>query len=186
MGQRTQILVIKESKEGKRNCTFMHNQWGYGRQMYLAVIDLFMQDYNRDKFITSFLEPAKIATNDKFYDVTDEVPSEVLEGVDPEKFETIKEVFEYGDNNNGGCVIYMKEREITEQTQFKIGFLLGQADIYDGEDESCYGNDREAFARWLSPSEYGRMNGGNDFSDEDFTQIYRMFCKYFEIESFTD
>ena len=51
MGQTTQVLVIKENNEGVKKATFFHNQWGYGRVMYLGFMDLFMQDYA--KAITS-------------------------------------------------------------------------------------------------------------------------------------
>ena len=106
MGQRTQVLVIKENRKGERRCTFLHNQWGFGRSMYMALIDMYLQDYHKDTCSRgyNFLKPVLVATDDNFYDITDEVPTKVLEDVNPDRFATIKRVFDFGDNNNGGMV----------------------------------------------------------------------------------
>ena len=190
MGQRTQVLVIKENNKKERKVTFLHNQWGFGRKMYMALMDMFFQDYHKDTFKRgySFLSPAKVATSSSFYDCTDEVPTKVLEDVDPNNFASMVRVFDYGDNNNGGLVIYVKEKKTGYSTSnFKIGFLLGLEDTYhkyeDGE-EINVGHDEKPFLRWLTPEEYGKMNGGSDYSDEKFVRIFMRFCRYFGIKFF--
>lgn len=187
MGQRTQVLVIKEKNNGEKKSHFFHIQWGFGRVMYLGLIDLFMQDYFKDTFSEDydFLD-CKFATNNKAYDISDEVPKEVLDRANIDDLESIKEVFEYGDNNNGGMVVHIKENETEyDGAEFKVGFLLGSEDTsgeYEGEKYN-EGNDAEAFARWLTPQEYGTMNGGSDYSDKKFVKICTDFFKYFGIKT---
>lgn len=188
MGQRTQVLVIKENNKKQKKCYFFHYQWGFGRVMYMGLMDLFMQDYNKETFDRdyNFLD-CKFGTNKKFYDITNEVPQKVLDAVDVKNFDTIKAVFEHGDNNNGGMVVYIKENKTEYHgSRFKVGFLLGYEDTegeYEGEIYN-EGNDKEAFARWLSPEEYGRMNGGNEYSDKQFVAMFKKFCRYFGIKFF--
>lgn len=187
MGQRTQVLVIKESNKGIKKAHFFHNQWGFGRVMYLGLMDLFLQDYSKDTFQKdyNFLD-CKFATNSKFYNETEYVSDEVLENVDINDISSIRKVFDYGDNNNGGMVVYIKEDEVEySNSKFKIGFFLGSEDTESEWDGKVYneGNDKEAFARWLTPEEYGRMNGGSKYSDTEFVKIFNDFCKYFEIET---
>lgn len=190
MGQRTQVLVIKENNKKERKVTFLHNQWGYGRKMYMALMDMFFQDYHKDTFKRgySFLSPAEVATSSSFCDCTDEVPTKVLENVDPNNFASIVHVFDYGDNNNGGLVIYIKEKKTEYSTSnFKIGFLLGLEDTYrkyENGEEINVGHDEKPFLRWLTPEEYGKMNGGSNYSDEKFVRIFMRFCRYFGIKFF--
>lgn len=195
MGQRVQVLVIKENKKGERKSTFFHHQWGFGRLMYMGLIDLVMSDYNKETFKKDydFLAPARFGTNEKFYDTTNEVPRKVLEDVDPENFATIAHVFDWGDNNNGGMVVHIKENKEHDyySSDFKVGFLLGPEDThgkYTGRDgsekEYNIGNDDVEFSRWLTPAEYGKMNGGSDYSDDKFIKLFTDFCEYFDVEFF--
>ena len=190
MGQRVQVLVIKENKRGERKATFFHHQWGIGRAMYFGLLDLFMQDYYKDIFRKdyNYLNRPRFVTNEKYYDITDDVPRKVLEDINPDDFATMVHVFDWGDNNNGGLVVYMKEDKKCEYhtSDFKIGFLLGPEDthsVYEDEEYNI-GNDDKAFARWLTPAEFGALNINSDYSDEEFIQIFIDFCKYFEITFF--
>lgn len=186
MGQRTQVLVIKENNKGEKSCHFFHCQWGFGRVMYLGLMDLFMQDYSKHIHENgyNFLN-CKFATTSEFRDITDEVPQNVLDCADISNLNTIRDVFDYGDNNNGGMVVYIKENEKEYKvSDFKVGFLLGEEDTECGWDGKVYneGNDKEAFSRWLTPQMYGRMNGGSNYSDSDFVKMFSSFCRYFGIE----
>lgn len=191
MGQRVQVLVIKENKKGERKSTFFYHGWGIGRAMYFGLLDLFMQDYYKDTFRKGYdyLSPARFGTSEKYSDITANVPRKVLEDIDPDQFATIAHVFDWGDNNNGGMVVYMKENKEYDYytSDFKVGFLLGPEDthcVYDNGEEFNIGNDDESFARWLTPEEYGKMNGGSGYSDEEFVKIFNDFCRYFEITFF--
>lgn len=186
MGQRTQILVIRENNKGEKNVKFYHHQWGFGRVMYLALMDAYMNDYNKESFKSgyNFLNNKDFTTNDKIHDVTTDVPKEVLNAVDITDFETIKNVFEFGDNNNGGLVISIKEgNKHYDGADFKIGFLLGKEDSYTYDNKTNEQIDIEKpFSRYLTPQEYGKMNGGCSYSDEKFVKMFTDFCEYFGIE----
>ena len=191
MGQRTQIIVIKENNKGEVRKTVWHHQWGFGRIMYLALMSLYIGDYNKDTwaegydfFNTSFpLIP-------KLINVTDEVPKDILEQANVNDLASIRQVIDYCDNNNGAMVVYIKENPTENYltSQFKVGFLMGLEDeyytsTYDNETYNKRNIGEKAFSRWLTPVEYGRINGGNEYSDEDFIEMVYKFCEYFEIET---
>lgn len=191
MGQRTQIIVIKENNKGEVRKTVWHHQWGFGRIMYLALMSLYIGDYNKDTwaegydfFNTSFpLIP-------KLINVTDEVPKDILEQANVNDLASIRQVIDYCDNNNGAMVVYIKENPTENYltSQFKVGFLMGLEDEYytSTSDNKTYNKrniGEKPFSRWLTPVEYGRINGGNKYSDEDFIEMVYKFCEYFEIET---
>ena len=190
MGQRTQIIVIKENNKGEVRKTVWHHQWGFGRIMYLALMSLYIGDYNKDTwaegydfFNTSFpLIP-------KLINVTDEVPKDILEQANVNDLASIRQVIDYCDNNNGAMVVYIKENPTNYMTsQFKVGFLMGLEDeyytsTYDNKTYNKRNIGEKPFSRWLTPVEYGRINGGTKYSDENFTEMVYKFCEYFEIET---
>ena len=190
MGQRTQIIVIKENNKGEVRKTVWHHQWGFGRIMYLALMSLYIGDYNKDTwaegydfFNTSFpLIP-------KLINVTDEVPKDILEQANVNDLASIRQVIDYCDNNNGAMVVYIKENPTNYMTsQFKVGFLMGLEDEYytSTYDDKIYNKrniGEKPFSRWLTPVEYGRINGGNKYSDENFIEMVYKFCEYFKIET---
>lgn len=182
-------MVIKEDNKGNRKCSFYHHQNGFGRVMYLALMDMVMTDYNKDNTFSDdydFFKTMEFHTNPKLHDITDEVPEEVYEAVDLMDIKTIKDVFDYGDNNNGGMVIYVRQGEMNYSiSKFKIGFMLG--------DEECSRWDEttnmfieldKPFSRWVSPSEYGVRNMGSNYSDPTFVKMFNDFCNYFGVETF--
>lgn len=191
MGQRTQIIVIKENNKGEVRKTVWHHQWGFGRIMYLALMSLYISDYNKDTwaegydfFNTSFpLIP-------KLINVTDAVPKDILEQANVNDLASIRQVIDYCDNNNGAMVVYIKENPTENYltSQFKVGFLMGLEDeyytsTYDNKTYNKRNIGEKPFSRWLTPVEYGRINGGNKYSDEDFIEMVYKFCEYFEIET---
>ena len=191
MGQRTQIIVIKENNKGEVRKTVWHHQWGFGRIMYLALMSLYIGDYNKDTwaegydfFNTSFpLIP-------KLINVTDEVPKDILEQANVNDLASIRQVIDYCDNNNGAMVVYIKENPTENYltSQFKVGFLMGLEDeyytsTYDNKTYNKRNIGEKPFSRWLTPVEYGRINGGNKYSDENFIEMVYKFCEYFKIET---
>ena len=191
MRQRTQIIVIKENNKGEVRKTVWHHQWGFGRIMYLALMSLYIGDYNKDTwaegydfFNTSFpLIP-------KLINVTDEIPKDILGQANVDNLASIRRVIDYCDNNNGAMVVYIKENPTENYltSQFKVGFLMGLEDeyytsTYDNKTYNKRNIGEKPFSRWLTPVEYGRINGGNKYSDENFTEMIYKFCEYFEIET---
>ena len=191
MGQRTQIIVIKENNKGEVRKTVWHHQWGFGRIMYLALMSLYIGDYNKDTwaegydfFNTSFpLIP-------KLINVTDEIPKDILGQANVDNLASIRRVIDYCDNNNGAMVVYIKENPTENYltSQFKVGFLMGLEDeyytsTYDNKTYNKRNIGEKPFSRWLTPVEYGRINGGNKYSDDSFIEMIYKFCEYFEIET---
>ena len=191
MGQRTQIIVIKENNKGEVRKTVWHHQWGFGRIMYLALMSLYIGDYNKDTwaegydfFNTSFpLIP-------KLINVTDEIPKDILGQANVDNLASIRRVIDYCDNNNGAMVVYIKENPTENYltSQFKVGFLMGLEDeyytsTYDNKTYNKRNIGEKPFSRWLTPVEYGRINGGNKYSDENFIEMVYKFCEYFKIET---
>lgn len=178
MGQRTQILVVKENGKGEVKKTFWHHQWGYGRNMYLALMSLYIADYSKETFDKryDFFKTA-FPTIPGLYNITNDVPKKVLDAANINNLATIKRLFDYGDNNNGGMVVYIKEDPDGPylSSDFKVGFLLG--------DEDKEENGEIAFSRWLTPAEYGSMNGGCKYSNKEFIEIVEKFCNYFGIKN---
>lgn len=189
MGQRTQILLVKNKKDGTRSVNLYHLQWGFGRQMYLALMDLFISDYCKDTWLKDYsydkdVFPKSVAALNRENNRYD-LPAEIVQNLDLGDIQTVKDVFEYADNNNGGLVIEMTESgDGYGMSDYKIAFLLGYEDTESEYDSEVYhkGNDKEAFSRYLTPAEYGRMNGGSSYSDEKFVKMFQAFCDYFEIE----
>ena len=194
MGQRTQIIVIKENNKGEVRKTVWHHQWGFGRIMYLALMSLYIGDYNKDTwaegydfFNTSFpLIP-------KLINVTDEIPKDILGQANVDNLASIRRVIDYCDNNNGAMVVYIKENPTENYltSQFKVGFLMGFEDeyctsTYDNKTYNKRNIGEKPFSRWLTPVEYGRINGGNKYSDENFIEMVYKFCEYFKIETLKD
>ena len=86
MGQRTQILVIKENNKGERQAEFYHHQWGYGRNMYLAFMDCVIKDYGKDTWQNDYdFFKAHGIEGGKWYNCTEDVPKNVLQAADPRK-----------------------------------------------------------------------------------------------------
>lgn len=191
MGQRTQIIVIKKDCEGKVKKTVWHHQWGFGRNMYLALLSLHIADYSKDTFSKDYdFFDTSFPTIPKLYNVTEEIPKEILEQADVNSLASIRQVFDYCDNNNGGMVIQITENtDNYNPSQFKIGFLMGYEDEYctSADNKEVYNPENfgeKPFSRWLTPEEYGRINGGKRYSDIDFIEMIRKYCNYFGIETF--
>lgn len=191
MGQRTQIIVIKENNKGEVRKTVWHHQWGFGRIMYLALMSLYIGDYNKDTWVEGYdFFNTSFPLIPKLINVTDEVPKDILEQANVDNLASIRRVIDYCDNNNGAMVVYIKENPTEKYltSQFKVGFLMGLEDeyytsTYDNKTYNKRNIGEKPFSRWLTPVEYGRINGGNKYSDEDFIEMVYKFCEYFEIET---
>lgn len=186
MGQRTQIIVVKENNKGEKAIYGFHDQWGYGRSMYFAFMDIFMEDYGKDVFREGydFLAAPKMETRanvdrlDYFKEIEKHSPNVMsrCKALDRESLALL--IQSRCDNNNGALVVHIKEDEVRyHPSNFKIGFLLGRED-------ATY--KQEAFNRWLTPIEYGKLNGGASYSDAEFCKIFDDFCQYCEVEYLKD
>lgn len=50
MGQRTQMLIQTVNNKGEKKNRLYHFQWGFGRTMFLQLMDLYLSDYFKDCF----------------------------------------------------------------------------------------------------------------------------------------
>ena len=191
MGQRTQIIVIKENNKGEVRKTVWHHQWGFGRIMYLALMSLYIGDYNKDTWAEGYdFFNTSFPLIQKLINVTDEIPKDILGQANVNDLASIRQVIDYCDNNNGAMVVYIKENPTENYltSQFKVGFLMGLEDeyytsTYDNKTYNKRNIGEKPFSRWLTPVEYGRINGGNKYSDENFIEMVYKFCEYFEIDT---
>ena len=191
MGQRTQIIVIKENNKGEVRKTVWHHQWGFGRIMYLALMSLYIGDYNKDTWAEGYdFLNTSFPLIPKLINVTDEIPKDILGQANVDNLASIRRVIDYCDNNNGAMVVYIKENPTENYltSQFKVGFLMGLEDeyytsTYDNKTYNKRNIGEKPFSRWLTPVEYGRINGGNKYSDENFIEMVYKFCEYFEIDT---
>ena len=176
MGQRTQVLIIKENNKGVKDTTVWHIQFGFGRVMPLILIENIIQEYFKDTFKKDydFLNTG-FDSIPKMFRIDNSIPSEILKNANIDDFASIVRVFDYCDNNNGGMVLYIKENETPYlRSEIKVGFLLGEEDVYRKKDK--------AFSQWLNVAEYCKKNSGKDYSDTEFSTIMSKFCSYFEIK----
>lgn len=164
MGQRTQVLLQVIDKDNKQKNRVYHFQWGFGRVMPLHLIDLFITDY----FTDTKDEKYSIFNNHKLkenaLDITKRLPKKLLASIDIDNMEQINNVFDYCDNNNGAMVIQVREKH-DDDNQFTIGFLL-----------------TTNFSTYVSPKEYMEKNGGSQYSDSGFAELFESFIKYFKID----
>lgn len=173
MGQRTQVILIKEKKDGKKNVNVFHLQWGYGRIMYLMLMDIINVDYNKSENDILNVMPNK---NGSWTDMTPYLKKnkpELLKNADINCFQSVYDIINVCENNNGALVISMKEYENFYPSIFKIGFILGKEDVFKVHiDQTDY----------VSPKDYAKLNGGSKYSDSEFFEAMDKFYKYFGVE----
>lgn len=205
MGQRTQVLIIKHSKNGQKQVDFYHCQWGYGRCMYLAVMYLYIRYYNtsvyqyeksddktweerkRDMATRFLLQHGTLDGLGNFYHENKNPEfkrqyQDILDKADINDFESIWNACLCGDNNNGWCVIDITPgQDEYDNPHFKIGWILGTEEtMYCDRWGNCKTN--KYYKQWMTSEEYGKLNGGSNFSDKKFIKMFRAFCDYFDIE----
>lgn len=152
MGQRTNVIIVTENINGRRNVKVYHDQWGIGRKSYLDLMTISNAVYNLDydgdicseiflpKNVTRAVQIYELEYdgdgccyqfNDKEDDrlIRDDAPG-WIDWFYPEKIgEFIKD---YCDNNNGGMVVYIKEWKeegaYRPDQKIEVKWLLGTED----------------------------------------------------------
>lgn len=207
MGQRTQMLVIKRAENGEKRVSFYHNQWGFGRCMFLGVMELFIQYYNSDEY--SFGSNAKerarnflfgvgkldykgsnfvnelSPTNKWDKDYWDKQIDKV-KAVDIDDLNSVLQVCECGDNNNGWCVVEITQgKEAYDKPNFRIGWLLGNEETSHTDK---FGNIMRNlyYHKWVTSEQYAKLNGGHNYSDNKFSKMFCEFRDYFEIKEMAE
>ena len=178
MGQRTQMLIQTVNNKGEKKNHLYHFQWGFGRTMFLQLMDLFINDYFKDTFKRGYSVFDVTRLTNKASDITEEV--EIPEDLDITDIEQIKKVFKQCDNNNGGMVIQVNENDPSYSAfNYKVGLLLGSEETYDYENDKI---SEEPFSRYVSYQEYFDKAGGQFCGVPSFVKMWEGFVEFAEIE----
>ena len=178
MGQRTQMLIQTVNNKSEKRNRIYHFQWGFGRTMFLQLMDLFLSDYFKDVFKKNYSVFDVTRLTKKAYDITDEV--EIPENLDVTDIEQIKSVFKQCDNNNGGMVIQVLESDTDyEGFGYKVGLILGPKETWDYENETEI---EKPFSRYVSYQEYFEKAGGKFCTEPSFAKMWQGFIEFAEIE----
>ena len=176
MGQRTQMIIQRVNNKGMKRTDIWHLQWGYGRQMYLRLMALLIQDYFKDTFQEGydFLDNSKeVAKMTHAEDMSDEFGDEekrILNELDFADARKVGEVFSsMCDNNNGGVFIRITENE-TDYRESKIEFAFMQGRESGGR-----------YDKFITLEKYGKVEGEN-YADKEFIAMFKSFVTYFDMK----
>ena len=192
MGQRTAFLIKRTFWNGKVNIRLVHHQWGIGRVMHNHFIRDFME------MVTDRSYPRK--TLKDFMKIIDDEGSLYLERnfrknslsiPDVWDKKVIKRYFNRTDNNNGGMIIEITEKQSEKEPygldidDLKIGFIVGWEECeYDYKTEKWLGD--EPFERLYTGEEYVKISCSGKYAYPEFLEMWRGFINQYEIEEVTD
>ena len=173
MAQRTQMLIQTVNNKGEKKNRLYNFQWGFGRTMFLQLMDLYLSDYFKDCFQRDYSVFDVTKLTKHAYDITKD--TDIPEDLDITDVEQIKKVFKQCDNNNGGMVIQVNENNLSYSAfNYKVGLLLGS--------EETYKSIEEPFSRYVSYQEYFDKAGGYFCGLPSFVKMWEGFVKFAEIE----
>lgn len=192
MGQRTAFLIKRTYWNGKVNIRLVHHQWGIGRVMHNHFIKAFFE------MITNNYYPAK--TLKDFMTIIDDEHSLYKEqnfrkGSKriPDIFDkkVIKRYFSKTDNNNGGMIIDIKEKQSDKEPyllkieDLKIGFVAGDEECnYDYDLEKYIGE--KPFEKLYTGEEYVKISCGGEYAYPEFINMWNGFIRQYGIEEVAD
>lgn len=178
MGQRTQVILQKVNNQGKKDNKVYHFQWGFGRTMFLQLMDLFITDYFKDTWEKSYSFFEDIVLKERATDITQEV--DFPKNFDASDIEQVKSIINQCHNNNGCMVIQLFESERQYETSnFKIGLLLGSESLLDINTNEYT---EEPLSRFVSVEEYWDKEGGEFARDVNFQNMFKSFIQFAGIE----
>lgn len=192
MGQRTAFLIKRTYWNGKVNIRLVHHQWGIGRVMHNHFIRDFME------MITDRSYPRK--TLKDFMTIIDDEGSLYLEKnfrkgslAIPNVWDkkVIKRYFKRTDNNNGGMIIEITEKQSDKEPysldidDLKIGFIVGYEECdYDYNTRKYL--DEKPFEKLYTGEEYVKISCEGQYAYPEFIQMWNGFIKQYEIEEVSD
>ena len=192
MGQRTAFLIKRTYWNGKVNIRLVHHQWGIGRVMHNHFIKAFLE------MITDRSYPAK--TLKDFMKIIDDEHSLYKEQNFrkdskriPDIFDKkiIKRYFSKTDNNNGGMIIDIKEKQSDKEPyslkieDLKIGFVVGDEECNYNYDLAKYIGDKP-FERLYTGEEYVRISCDGEYAYPEFINMWNGFINQYGIEEISD
>ena len=192
MGQRTAFLIKRTYWNGKVNIRLVHHQWGIGRVMHNHFIRNFME------MITDRSHPAKTLKDfmtiiDDEYSLYDEKNYRKNSKRIPDVFakRVIKRYFSKTDNNNGGMIIDIREKQADKEPyslkieDLKIGFVVGDEECNYDYDLDKYIGDKP-FERLYTGEEYVRISCNGEYAYPEFISMWIGFINQYGIEEVSD
>lgn len=191
MGQRTAFLIKRTYLNGKVNVRLVHHQWGIGRVMHHNFIKAFLEmvtDRNYSKTLKDFMT----IIDDKYslyFEKNFRKGSKSIPDVFNKK--VIKKYFNKTDNNNGGMIIEIKEKQSDKEPyradieDVKIGFIVGWEECdYDYNTDKWLGD--EPFSKLYTGEEYVKISCDGEYAYPEFISMWNGFIQNFEITEITD
>jgi hypothetical protein len=192
MGQRTAFLIKRTYWNGDVNVRLVHHQWGIGRVMHNHFIRDFMAMIVYRGFQSKTLKD--------FMKIIDDEHSLYLERTfkrnnkyQPDVFDkkTIKRYFNKTDNNNGGMIIDIKEKQSDKQPysleieSIRIGFVVGYEECeYDYDTDKYVGE--KPFEKLYTGEEYVKISCDGEYAYPEFVEMWNGFIKQYGIEEIAD
>ena len=191
MGQRTAFLIKRTYWNGKVNVRLVHHQWGIGRVMHHNFIKAFLEmitDRNYSKTLKDFMT----IIDDKYSLYLEKnflKNSKYIPNVFDKKI--IKRYFNKTDNNNGGMIIDIKEKQSDKEPyradieDVKIGFVVGWEECeYDYNTDKWVGD--EPFSKLYTGEEYVKISCDGEYAYPEFISMWNGFIQNFEITEISD
>jgi len=191
MGQRTAFLIKRTYWNGKVNVRLVHHQWGIGRVMHHNFIKAFLEmitDRNYSKTLKDFMtiidDKYSLYFEKNFRKCSKSIPDVFNKKV-------IKKYFNKTDNNNGGMIIEIKEKQ-SDKEQYradiedvKIGFIVGWEECdYDYNTDKWLGD--EPFSKLYTGEEYVKNSCDGEYAYPEFISMWNGFIQNFEITEISD
>lgn len=190
MGQRTAFLIKRTFWDGTTNIRLEHHQWGIGRVMhnnFIRAVFEMLTNRGYDKSLKDFMT---IMEDDSLY-----MERTFRKGsiATPDVFNkrVIQRYFDRTDNNNGGMIIEIKEKQKDSKPwsldieDLKIAFVLGHEECKFNYDTYEYLSEKP-FENLYTGEEYVRISCDGRYAYPEFIQMWNGFIKQYEIEEISD
>lgn len=192
MGQRTAFLIKRTYWDGKVNVRLVHHQWGIGRVMHNNFIKAFMEMVTYRGFQEKTLKDFMTIIDDKYSLYLEKNFRKGSKGI-PDVFDkkVIKRYFNKTDNNNGGMIIEIKEKQTDKQPwgldieSVKIGFVVGWEECeYDYKNDKWV--DEKPFERLYTGEKYVKISCDGEYAYPEFLEMWNGFIKNFDIAEISE
>ena len=185
MGQRTAILTKRTFKDGTTNIRLTHVQWGFSNRMHqhfiqqflFAITDLTKFRFNGIWNMKNYFTFDHLVQNEEYELYANETYTTNPPYIFNKK--VIQEYYSKTDNNNGGLIIDVKEKNVTYGPAFehlKIAFITGP--------EECKNDQDKPFLELMTGAEYIKRTDPR--LDPSFTAMWKNFVEFYGIEEVTD